>query len=110
MINKTVTDSQRTAKSWSRMDGAKFRRILLYIIITIIAVIYILPVLGVILTSFKLNAEIAKEGLWTLPKIIHLDNYKEIWFVANIQTYMKNSFIVTIPATFISITLGILMG
>jgi ABC-type glycerol-3-phosphate transport system permease component len=110
MINKTIIENQRVAKSWNRMSGARFRKILLYILITTIAIIYILPVIGVILTSFKLNAEIAKEGLWTLPKILHLDNYKEVWFVANIQTYMKNSLLVTLPATFISISLGILMG
>lgn len=110
MTNKIKIDNQRIARSWNRMPGAKFRRILLYVLVTLIAVVYILPVAGVVLTSFKLNAEIAKEGLWTLPKILHLDNYKEVWFVANIQTYMKNSLLVTLPATFISISLGILMG
>lgn len=110
MTDQQVIKIQRTAKSWGRMGGAQYRKIFLYVLITIIAFIYILPVFGVILTSFKLNAEIAKEGLWTLPKILHLDNYKEVWFVANIQTYMKNSIIVTLPATFISIMLGILMG
>ncbi len=45
-----------------------------------------------------------------MPKVLHLDNYKEIWVGANIQTYLKNSFTVTIPATLISIALGILMG
>lgn len=110
MTNKTIIQSQRMANSWSRMGGAKFRKILLYFMITFIAVIYILPIAGVIITSFKLDAEIARDGLWTLPKILHFDNYLEVWFEANIQTYMKNSFIVTIPATFISITLGILLG
>ncbi len=110
MINKYKIECQRLAKSWTRMPGAKFRKILIYVLITILAVVYILPVIGVVLTSFKLNSEIAKEGLWTLPKILHLDNYKEVWFVANIQTYMKNSLLVTLPATFISISLGILMG
>jgi ABC-type glycerol-3-phosphate transport system permease component len=110
MINKTVIENQRTAKSWNRSGGAQIRKVLLYVIITIIAFIYILPGLGVILTSFKLDAEIAQDGLWSFPKLLHLDNYKEIWFVANIQTYMKNSLLVTLPATFISITLGVLMG
>jgi multiple sugar transport system permease protein len=110
MTNDLVIKNQRTAKSLGRTGGSRYRKILLYIIITVIAFIYILPVLGVILTSFKLNAEIAKEGLWTLPKMLHLDNYKEVWVGANIQTYMKNSFIVTLPATFISIMLGVLMG
>ncbi len=110
MIKEAFENNQRTAKSWNRMGGAKIRKILLMVFITVFAFIYILPVLGVILTSFKLNPEIAKEGLWSLPKIIHFDNFREVWFVANIQTYMKNSFLVTIPATFISILLGILMG
>jgi multiple sugar transport system permease protein len=110
MTNEYVIGNQRKVKSWGRAGGSVYRKILLYTVITTIAFIYILPVLGVILTSFKLNSEIAREGLWTLPKALHLDNYKEIWTGANIQTYMKNSIMVTLPATFISITLGILMG
>jgi multiple sugar transport system permease protein len=110
MTNKVIVESQRTAKSLRRTGGARYRKIFLYVIITIIAFIYILPGLGVILTSFKLDAEIAKNGLWSIPKLLHLDNYKEVWVVANIQTYMRNSFLVTIPATFISIMLGVLMG
>lgn len=82
----------------------------MYVIITIIALIYILPVLGVLLTSVKLDAEIAKDGLWAFPKQLHADNFKEVWFTAHVNTYMKNSFLVTIPATFISISLGVLMG
>lgn len=110
MTRAYVIGNQRSAKSLARSGGFLFRQILLYTIITAIALIYILPVLGVILTSTKLNSEIAQTGLWTFPKTIHLDNYIEIWTRANIQTYMKNSLLVTIPATFISISLGILMG
>jgi ABC-type glycerol-3-phosphate transport system permease component len=110
MTNKVIVRSQRTARSLSRTGGATYRKIAIYIIISVIAFFYILPAIGVILTSFKLDAEIAKDGLWSIPKLLHLDNYKEVWFVANIQTYMKNSFLVTIPATFISISLGVLMG
>jgi len=110
MTEMVVIQSKRNVQSWQRLGGAKARTILLYVIITVIAFLYILPGLGVILTSFKLNSEIAREGLWTLPKLLHLDNYKEIWTVANVQTYMKNSLIVTVPATIISIALGVLMG
>lgn len=110
MTKRAVIENQRTVKSWQRSGGSAYRKTFLYVFITIMAIIYILPVLGVVLTSFKLDAEIAKEGLWSVPKMLHLDNYKEIWVEANVQTYMKNSFIVTIPATFFSILLGILMG
>jgi multiple sugar transport system permease protein len=110
MTREYVIGNRRKAKSLARSGGFLTRQILLYTIITAIALIYILPVLGVILTSTKLNSEIAQEGLWTFPKAMHLDNYIEIWTRANIQTYLKNSLLVTIPATFISISLGILMG
>ena len=110
MTRAYVIGNQRKAKSLARSGGFLTRQILLYTIVTAIAFIYILPVLGVILTSVKLNSEIARAGLWTFPKAIHLDNYIEIWTHANIQTYLKNSFLVTIPATFISISLGVLMG
>ncbi len=86
------------------------RRLFLYLIIPLVAFVYIVPAIGVILTSFKLDAEIAETGLWSIPKLIHFDNYKEIWVDANVRTYMKNSALVTIPATAISIMLGVLMG
>lgn len=84
--------------------------ILIYLTLTILVFIYILPGLGVIMTSFKLDAEIAREGLWTLPKQLHFDNYKEIWSEAHVSVYMRNSLMVTIPAVIFSISLGVLLG
>jgi multiple sugar transport system permease protein len=110
MTNSLIIENQRNVKSWQRSGGAKLRKTLLYLFITMIALVYMLPGLGVILTSFKLNSEIASEGLWTLPKVLHTSNYEEVWLVANVQTYMKNSLIVTLPATIFSISLGVLMG
>lgn len=97
-------------------DGIKERisertvKLLIYLTLTILVLIYILPALGVIMTSVKLDAEIAREGLWTLPKQIHWDNYREIWTEANVNVYMRNSFLVTIPAVGLSISLGVLLG
>ncbi len=93
-----------------KRKGLTARRLFLYLIIPLVAFVYIVPAIGVILTSFKLDAEIAQTGLWSIPKRIHFDNYKEIWVDANVRTYMKNSALVTIPATAISIMLGVLMG
>jgi ABC-type glycerol-3-phosphate transport system permease component len=84
--------------------------ILIYLTLTILVFIYILPGLGVIMTSVKLDSEIAREGLWTFPKQIHWDNYREIWTEAHVDVYMRNSFLVTIPAVTLSITLGVLLG
>lgn len=99
-----ATDTQNKRK------GVSARRLFLYLVIPLIAFVYIVPAIGVILTSFKLDAEIAETGLWSVPRKLHFDNYKEIWVDANVRTYMKNSALVTFPATAISILLGVLMG
>jgi multiple sugar transport system permease protein len=94
----------------SRKYSKRFWRMILYLAISIIAFIFILPVIGVIMTSIKLDSEIAKEGLWVIPRTIHWDNFKDVWLTAHVNRYMLNSFLVTIPATFISISLGVLLG
>jgi multiple sugar transport system permease protein len=83
---------------------------LLYLSLIIIVLIYIMPAIGVLMTSVKLNPEIAREGLWSLPKMIHFDNFQEVWTNVHLNEYMRNSFLVTIPATILSIVFGILLG
>jgi ABC-type glycerol-3-phosphate transport system permease component len=110
-----MTKSNRIFPS-AKNEGIKERisertvNILIYLTLTILVFIYILPGLGVIMTSVKLDSEIAREGLWTFPKQIHWDNYREIWTEAHVDVYMRNSFLVTIPAVTLSITLGVLLG
>ena len=94
----------------SQKNRRRFRRILLYVVITILAFIYILPALGVLMTSIKLDSDIAKEGLWVLPRTLHFDNFREVWVEAHVSRYMVNSILVTIPATFLSIAMGVLLG
>jgi ABC-type glycerol-3-phosphate transport system permease component len=83
---------------------------ILYVILTALVVIYSTPGLGVVLTSFKSNAEIAREGLWSLPDELHLTNFREAWVEGNVRRYTLNSFLVTIPATILSIAMGVLTG
>ena len=64
------------------------------------------------LSSLLLNsdAEIARDGLWIPPDVLRWDNYITAWLNGKVAVYMKNSFMVTIPATIFSITLGVLTG
>lgn len=83
---------------------------LLYVFLTLLVIIYSLPGLGVIITSFKTTAEISEEGLWSPPADLRFENYAEAWGNGNVRTYAINSFLVTIPATIASIALGVLTG
>jgi multiple sugar transport system permease protein len=82
----------------------------MYLSLSILVLIYILPAVGVVMTSFKLDAEIAQDGLWSLPRTLHTDNFEDVWVNGHIGLYMRNSFLVTIPSTFLSIVFGVLTG
>lgn len=84
--------------------------ILLYAVMTILVLINSLPTIGVILTAFKSTGEIAHDGLWSLPREFRLTNFEDAWIGGNVRRYMGNSFLVTIPATILSIAMGVLTG
>jgi ABC-type glycerol-3-phosphate transport system permease component len=99
-----------TPAASSRRRGSRPARLLLYAVLTVVVVLYSLPNLGVVLTSFKTTEEIARQGLWTLPEALRFSNYAEAWVGGNVLVYARNSLLVTIPATAISIALGVLAG
>ena len=52
----------------------------------------------------------ANYGLWSAPEELRFTNYTEAWTNGNVRTYAVNSLLVTIPATILSISLGVLTG
>ena len=71
---------------------------------------YLIPVVGVVSTSLKTNAEIARRGIWALTGDLTFANYIDVWQTANTVRYLTNSFQVAIPAVFVSIAGGTLIG
>lgn len=109
VATKRVPRSVRQPKRRVRAQRYAGRTIL-YVALTVLVIVYSTPGLGVILTSFKTNAEIAREGLWSLPDELRLTNFREAWVEGNVRRYTLNSFLVTIPATILSIVMGVLTG
>lgn len=79
-------------------------------LLLLFSVVFLAPVIGVVLTSFKSDAQIAAHGLWALSGHLTTDNYMKAWNEGNAHTYLLNSVLVTIPATVISVALGTLVG
>lgn len=101
------TTAQADAANRQRQQWATF---FFYAMLTALVFFYSLPGLGVVLTSFKTTEEIARDGLWSLPTTLRFTNFVEAWIGGNVLVYARNSLLVTIPATTISIALGILTG
>ena len=111
-----MTDSTRAAALHARPNAARvpvsrrIRTVILYVLLTLLLVVYSLPSLGVVLTSLKSNAEIARQGVWNVPDSVSFQNFKDAWVEGKAGKYIVNSLKVTIPATLVSIMLGILAG
>ncbi|MEZ4629501.1 MAG: carbohydrate ABC transporter permease [Deinococcales bacterium] len=70
------------------------------IIVWIGAILWLVPLLGALLTSLRSADDLNTRGFWALPKAISLDNYIEAWNRAGISQYLGNSFIITLPSLF----------
>jgi multiple sugar transport system permease protein len=86
------------------------RSLMLHGLILAILVIFAAPLIGVVLTSLQSNAEIAARGVWHIPENATLDNFLDVWNNTATPRYLLNSFLVTIPATFLSVLGGVLLG
>ena len=92
------------------INRQRILQIALYVSLTVMVILYSLPSIGVVISSFKSTQEISAGGLWSLPASLQFTNYEEAWNSGNVRTYTANSFLVTVPATFLSIALGVLTG
>ncbi len=85
---------------------------LLYFVLTIMLILFMVPVYGAIVTAFKTQAEVSAGGYWTIPTRFASDNFERVMDPddGNLGLYLGNSLLLTIPASLLSIALGTLAG
>ena len=82
----------------------------LFACLAVLAVLFLAPTVGVILSALKSNRDIAFGTLWAIPRTLDLSNFSVALSHPSVRIYFVNSFLVTAPATAGSIALGILGG
>jgi ABC-type glycerol-3-phosphate transport system permease component len=82
----------------------------IFVSLVVLAILFLTPTVGVLLSSLKTTQEISLGRLWTLPQGLYLDNYLTILSDPAVHTYLVNTLLVAAPATAASIALGILAG
>jgi multiple sugar transport system permease protein len=82
----------------------------IFVCLIILTVLFLLPVMGVLLSSIKTTREISLGELWSWPDAFYLGNYVEALSNPAVQTYFINTLLITVPATAVSIALGTLAG
>ena len=73
-------------------------RVLLYIFLTVTAVVWIIPIFGAVFASFRPFSETVREGAFSWPNSFTLDNYREAWEQGDILKKYWNTALILIPA------------
>ena len=81
--------------------------IILYGILSIFALIVLVPLIWVIFQSFKEKTEFFGYSSWTLPKGLYFQNYVNAWVEAGMSDYFFNTILVTALALFFVTVLSI---
>ena len=74
------------------------QQIFLYIFLTALTILWLLPIFAALITSLRTMDDIASNGFRTLPRVWTTDNFTRAWTAARVSKYLLNSFIITLPS------------
>ncbi|GGG08356.1 carbohydrate ABC transporter permease [Paenibacillus abyssi] len=76
-----------------------------YALLTILAVVFLIPIVFIAFTSLKSNADLLTNPFYALPEKFEWGNYAKAWEQGRLSMYMKNTALIA----FIKVPLGILI-
>ena len=91
-------------------SGSPLRRAAIFVALVVLAGLFLAPTVGVIFSAFKTTRDISLGELWSIPSRLFLGNFSVVLAKPEIYVYLRNTFIVAVSASFLSITLGSLAG
>lgn len=89
-------------------------RLPLHLVILVVALIWLIPSLGLFVSSFRPAEKIIGTGWWTVlrapfsPGQYTLDNYRQVLYQEGMGRAFLNSFIITVPTTLITLAVAAL--
>lgn len=92
------------SRSWLR----PLVRIAMYATLIFFAILFLIPVYMVLVTSFKSFSQVSLSTMWNFPTEVTLDAFKEA--LDKLLPNLLNSFALVVPATVISAMIGSLNG
>ncbi len=92
-------------------------RLGIYLLLILFAIVFLLPVYVLLVSSFKSFAEVQDlSRMWALPSGLYWESFRAAWFgipekgLRGLAPNLRNSIYLTVPATIISSLLGSLNG
>jgi alpha-glucoside transport system permease protein len=110
----TINDVEQTVAKQESVSSTAHRALtspFASLVAIVIAILWTIPTIGLFITSFRSEDDINSSGWWTgLTGPFTLDNYDQVLHGSdtNFATYMINSFVITIPAVLIPISIAVM--
>ncbi len=74
-----------------------------HLFLSVMAVIWLIPLLWTMYTSLRPRSDTNKYGYWSLPHTLNFHNFSAAWTQGGFATAFKNSAYITIPAVFFTL-------
>lgn len=81
-------------------------RTLGFIGLSLLTLLWLVPFIQAVLTSFRTFDDLLLRGFFSLPREIALGSYREAWERGGLSHYLPNSFIITLPALVMTLFLS----
>lgn len=94
------------------MSDNKLAKTIINVVLIAIMLIWILPTLGLLITSVRPAADVSNSGWWTVLNSplkftqYTLENYSKVLNINNMDIAFRNSFIIAIMGTFLPVTIA----
>jgi multiple sugar transport system permease protein len=91
----------------TRRRGIKPMRVLLYVVLTVLALAWLLPIGTAFYSSFRdFEADTQVNGVFSLPERLTLDNYRDAWTVGDMRGHFLKTAFIVLPALFLILLLA----
>jgi multiple sugar transport system permease protein len=100
---------QRTAHNRARR---RLSRIGLYVFLTVLAVIFLWPMVYALYTSLRPYGELVANanGAFSTPRTLNLNNYFNVWNNSDLVQYYWNTAVITIPAVLLTLWISSMLA
>jgi multiple sugar transport system permease protein len=94
---ETLLTDQETAFAENKAP-LRPARVLLHVFLVLTALVWMVPILGAIFSSFRPFSETVRDGYFSWPDSLTLDNYTNAWEQGDILQKYWNTFLILAPA------------
>jgi multiple sugar transport system permease protein len=82
-----------------RRGGIKPMRVLLYVMLTVLALAWLVPIGTALYSSFRyFEADTQVNGVFSLPETLTLENYRDAWTVGEMGSHFLKTAFIVLPA------------